>query len=262
MEISITRNKLMLSLVSGLTKNLVQPSLMKTQPFRIYPIRSLHHSPISKVKWLPWKKKKEKEPVMLKSAHPELGASSVFDLEHEKEKKEEIPKITDQSDSRYTEAKKKHTEHRYSTTNFHISPRKLSLLANQIAGKSLNEAIKQMEFSPKQASNKIMNSLITARCHAWRYKAMEADKCYIEQAWVGKGIYRKKPNYGARGRFSWLKMKKAHMKYVIKERKSVEEVEGIGRKRKLKGFNYEKKKVWTPLIEDKPIYNPTRFYNW
>lgn len=52
------------------------------------------------------------------------------------------------------------------------------------------------------------------------------------------------------------------MKYIIKEKKPIEEVEGIGKKRKLKGFNYEKKKVWTPLIENKPIYNPTRFYNW
>jgi hypothetical protein len=36
-----------------------------------------------------------------------------------------------------------------------------------------------MEFSPKKASKKIMNSLITARDHARRYKAMDADKCYI-----------------------------------------------------------------------------------
>jgi len=52
-------------------------------------------------------------------------------------------------------------------------------LANQIARKPLNEAIKQMNFSPKGASKKIMNSLITARDHAWRYKAMDADNCYI-----------------------------------------------------------------------------------
>lgn len=63
--------------------------------------------------------------------------------------------------------------------NFRISPRKLRFLANQIAGKPINKAITQMEFSPKKASKKIMNSLITARDHAWRYKAMDSDKCYI-----------------------------------------------------------------------------------
>jgi len=87
----------------------------------------------------------------------------------------------------------------------------------------------------------------------------------LEQAWVGKGLYRKKPNYGARGRFSVIKIKSAHMKYIIKEKETTtdDEVgEGITKKRKIKGFNYDKKKVWTPLTENKPIYNPMRFYNW
>jgi len=64
----------------------------------------LHNSPISKAKWLPSWNKKKKEPVTLKSANPELGASSVFDLE------DGIPKITDPKDPKYTEAKKKRTE--------------------------------------------------------------------------------------------------------------------------------------------------------
>ncbi|CAB4385342.1 unnamed protein product [Rhizophagus irregularis] len=259
----ISRNRTLLSFVFRLKESFGQPSLAHS-------VRSLHNSPISRVKWLPFfNKKKKKEPVEPQTAYPGLGVSSIFDLEKDvddvKKKKGEIPKITgpkDPKDPKYTEAKKKHTEHRYSTMNFRISPRKLRFLANQIAGKPINEAITQMEFSPKKASKKIMNSLITARDHAWRYKAMESDKCYIEQAWVGKGGYRKKPNFGARGRFSLLQIKNAHMKYIVKEKEPIEEVEGIGKKRKLKGFNYEKKKVWTPLIENKPIYNPTRFYNW
>ncbi|GBC07642.1 hypothetical protein RclHR1_00760012 [Rhizophagus clarus] len=245
----ITRNRTLLSFVFGVKKSFGQPSLAHS-------VRSLHNSPISRIKWLPFLNKKKKEPPMPQTAHPGLGASSVFDLD------EEIVKDEKKKKDEISEAKKKHTEHRYSTMNFRISPRKLRFLANQIAGKPIDEAIKQMEFSPKKASEKIMNSLLTARDHAWRYKAMEPDKCYIEQAWVGKGLYRKKPNYGARGRISALKIKSAHMKYIIKEKEPVEEVEGIGKKRKLKGFNYEKKKVWTPLIENKPIYNPMRFYNW
>ncbi|CAH1758429.1 18811_t:CDS:2 [Entrophospora sp. SA101] len=156
------------------------------------------------------------------------------------------------------------TEHRYSTMNFRISPRKLNFLGRQIAKKPLNEAIKQMEFSHKKASKKIMHSLITARHHAQLYKKMNIDNCYIEQAWVGKGYYRKKPNYAARGRMSYMLIKKSHMKYIIKEKKVnlKEEEEGIKRKRKYKGFNYERKKVWMPLIENKPIYNPSKFYNW
>jgi len=51
------------------------------------------------------------------------------------------------------------------------------------------------------------------------------------------------------------------MKFVVKEAK--QEGEGRPEKKKIKGMNWEKKKkVWMPLLEDKPIYNPSKFYNW
>ena len=51
---------------------------------------------------------------------------------------------------------------------------------------------------------------------------------FIDRAWVGKGLYRRKMAYGARGRLFTLKLKKAHMKFVIKEAKQ----EGQGRPEK------------------------------
>ncbi|CAG8594453.1 1928_t:CDS:2 [Ambispora leptoticha] len=158
-----------------------------------------------------------------------------------------------------TEARFKHKEHKYSTTNFRISPRKLTFLARQVAGKNLDEAIKQMEFSPKKASKKIMNSLITARDHAWRYKMMEPRRLYIEQAWVGKGVYRKRINYHSRGRFSLLKIKKAHMKYIIKEGRE----DGSAKPKKdVRARNLKLGRYFKPEKEDKPIYNPPTYYNW
>ncbi|CAG8438757.1 7864_t:CDS:2 [Ambispora gerdemannii] len=128
-----------------------------------------------------------------------------------------------------------------------------------IAGKNLDEAIKQMQFSPKKASKKIMNSLITARDHAWRYKMMEPRRLYIEQAWVGKGFYRKKINYHSRGRFSLLKMKKAHMKYVIKEGRE----DGSAKPKKdVRARNLKLGRYFKPEKEDRPIYNPPTYYNW
>ncbi|KAG9307695.1 hypothetical protein G9A89_023260 [Geosiphon pyriformis] len=158
-----------------------------------------------------------------------------------------------------TEAKFKHKEHRYSTKDFHISPRKLTFLARQIAGKNVGDAINQMQFSPKKAAKKIMHSLCTARDHAWRYKMMDPKKLYIEQAWVGKGLYRKKIEYRARGRFNFLKIKKAHMKYIIKE--AAEEGEGKPKK-SWRTRRVKLKKYFIPLKDDKPIYAPAPFYNW
>ncbi|CAG8445932.1 14451_t:CDS:2 [Acaulospora morrowiae] len=199
-----------------------------------------------------------------------IGSSSIFDFEafEESQKRKdgkimvEHPEENDGKFMKPTEAKKKQYEHSYSTMNFRISPRKLRLIANQIAGKPLNEAIEQMEFSHKRASKKIMNSLITARDHAWRYKMMDPEEVFIEQAFVGKGFYKKRPSFRARGRFSMLKIKKAHMKYILKVKRS-EGNKGITTKRQVKADRYKpKKNPWVPLVENKPIYNPSRFYNW
>ncbi|CAG8526158.1 24980_t:CDS:2 [Cetraspora pellucida] len=240
---NVTSRSKILPLVSVLIRQtFCQPILSRN----FVASRSFHGTPINSARWLP--------------SLPKLWPFQQFEKQEKNKGLIVEHKEINKGDPGYTEAKKKCTEHKYSTMNFRISPRKLRFLANQIAGKPINEAIKQMEFSHKRASRKIMNSLITARDHAWRYKMMDADNVYIDQAFVGKGLYRKKPNYGARGRFSFLKIKKAHMKYVLKVKKPEIDL-GIGNKRTAKTFKV-KRKVWMPLIEKKPIYNPSRFYNW
>jgi large subunit ribosomal protein L22 len=53
----------------------------------------------------------------------------------------------------------------------------------------------------------------------------------------------------------------AHLKFTLKERQPVTAEGGQATRRNVRGWK-QTKKVWTPLIEDKPIYNPTRVYNW
>lgn len=53
------------------------------------------------------------------------------------------------------------------------------MLANQIAGKPIDHAILQMQFSEKRASTRIMNMLATARDHASRYKNLEQQKLIV-----------------------------------------------------------------------------------
>ena len=70
-------------------------------------------------------------------------------------------------------------QHKYSTANFKISHRKLNMLGRQIAGKPIDHAILQMQFSEKRASSRIMNMLITAKDHAYRYKGLGHDKLVV-----------------------------------------------------------------------------------
>lgn len=53
------------------------------------------------------------------------------------------------------------------------------MLGKQIAGKPIDYAILQMQFSEKRASKRIMNMLATARDHAARYKRLDEGKLVI-----------------------------------------------------------------------------------
>ena len=78
-------------------------------------------------------------------------------------------------------------EHKYGTTDFKISPRKLQLLADQINGKPIDHAILQMQFSHKRAAKKIKSMLVLARDHAIATKGMDRERILVSEAWVGKG---------------------------------------------------------------------------
>ena len=53
------------------------------------------------------------------------------------------------------------------------SPRKLNMLARQIRNLPVDEAIKQMEFSPKRTARKILHNLAFARKNATEQKDMK-----------------------------------------------------------------------------------------
>lgn len=53
------------------------------------------------------------------------------------------------------------------------------MLGRQIAGKPIDYAILQMQFSEKRASSRIMNMLATARDHAVRYKRLDEPKLVV-----------------------------------------------------------------------------------
>lgn len=60
-----------------------------------------------------------------------------------------------------------------------MSHRKLNMLGNQIAGKPIDYAILQMQFSEKRSSKRIMNMLATAKDHASRYKHLDQSKLVV-----------------------------------------------------------------------------------
>ncbi|KAG0011260.1 hypothetical protein BGZ80_000811 [Entomortierella chlamydospora] len=183
----------------------------------------------------------------------ELGASSLFgDISSR------VNEVPVQEGGKATEK-----EYQFSTANFKTSTKKLRLLANQIKGLDIQNAINQMEFSQKRPSKRIMNTLAFARTNATAQEkyAMDASKLYVDRAWVGKGVYHRRIKTHARGKFGVMHHPTAHLKFTLKERQPETKEEGRATRRNIRGWK-QTKKVWTPLVEDKPIYNPPRLYNW
>ncbi|KAJ2659009.1 39S ribosomal protein L22, mitochondrial [Coemansia sp. RSA 1200] len=163
-------------------------------------------------------------------------------------------------------------EYRYSTKNFQVSPRKLRMLANQITGQPVMEAIRQMGMSSKKAAIKIHHSLVWSRKNAVYQKQMNPDNMFVKLVRVGKGTYGKRLVPMARGRASMVRPPRAHMKYVLWERMPEEKPEprnvlekallaGKRPRRDVKGFKLTKN-VWMPLRERHSVINAKQFYNW
>lgn len=135
----------------------------------------------------------------------------------------------------------------YKSPSIKTSPKKLTKISKQISGKKLEDAILQMNFSKKRSAKKVEESLINARIRAINNK-MDKNTLFIDQAWVGKGIYIKQPWFRGRGRMSIRRRPRAHMKVIIKDITTLEE------NKKKKENRKKNKPVWIQL-PNKPIYN-------
>ncbi|KAI8137651.1 ribosomal protein L22/L17 [Fennellomyces sp. T-0311] len=182
------------------------------------------------------------------TTRPDVGASSLFD------------NVTVQAEKELEHAEKAvKKQYQFSSTNMKTSPRKLNMLARQIRNLPVDEAIKQMEFSPKRTARKIMHNLAFARKNATEQRQME--NLVVAQAWVGKGRYIKRIRPHGRGQFGLMHHKEAHIKFLLEEAPKAGEEAAKNARRNIRGWK-DTKKVWTPLKENKPIYNPKAFYNW
>ncbi|KAJ9077480.1 39S ribosomal protein L22, mitochondrial, variant 3 [Entomophthora muscae] len=155
-------------------------------------------------------------------------------------------------------------EYRFSSANFPVSLQKLTMLANQISGLDINQAILQMQFSQKKASKKIMHNLAFARKNAGLQLNFDPARMYISQAWVGKGNYIKnRIDIKGRGRFGIKEHPYCHIKFIFKEKalNPPATIPGMKERKKIKGFHI-RRNVWMPHRDNRPIYTPKPYYNW
>ncbi|KAJ9097163.1 hypothetical protein QFC21_004832 [Naganishia friedmannii] len=155
--------------------------------------------------------------------------------------------------------RKRAKEHKYSTARFKVSPRKLNMLGRQIAGQPVNEAILQMEFSEKRASERIKSTLVLARNHAVD-KGMDEKKLVVSEAWVSKGINIKRIDIKGRARHGIKEHQQARMHVLLKEGKTRDEL--LEQKQK-KSLTRVRNMGAGVVREDRVIINaPTSGWRW
>ena len=103
-----------------------------------------------------------------------------------------------------------------------ISPYKLNLEAKSIRGKKVDDALSYLEFSKKRISNTVKDILESAIANAENNHALDIDKLYVDEAFVGKNMVMKRWRARARGRAAKILKPFSQLTIVLKEHNNEE----------------------------------------
>ena len=98
-----------------------------------------------------------------------------------------------------------------------ISPYKLNLEAKSIRGKKVDDALSYLQFSKKRISNTVKDTLESAIANAENNHALDIDKLYVDEAFVGKNMVMKRWRARARGRAAKILKPFSQLTIVLKE---------------------------------------------
>jgi len=104
-----------------------------------------------------------------------------------------------------------------------VSPYKLNLEAKSIRGKKVDEALSYLEFSKKRISQTVKETLESAIANAENNHALDIDKLYVDEAFVGKNMVMKRWRARARGRAAKILKPFSQITIILKEKNKKED---------------------------------------
>ncbi len=102
---------------------------------------------------------------------------------------------------------------------FRLSPRKVRLAANLIAGLKTDAALKQLMFSRKRSASAIAKLLKSAISNAKNNFKLDPANLYVKEIRVDEGPVLKRYMPRARGRAAIIKKRSSHISLVLSESK-------------------------------------------
>ncbi len=99
------------------------------------------------------------------------------------------------------------------------SPRKLNLVAQSIRGKSAEQALNELTFSPKRIAKAVKKVLQSAIANAENNHDLDVDDLVVAEASVGKNLVMKRFHARARGRGARVERPFSQVTIVVEERR-------------------------------------------
>lgn len=95
--------------------------------------------------------------------------------------------------------------------NAPVSPRKARLIADMIRGKSVNDALSTLKFSPQRAAKLLYEVVRSAQSNAENRGVEDVDALVVSKAWVDQGIAIKRWRPRSRGMANPFKRMRSHL---------------------------------------------------
>ena len=100
-----------------------------------------------------------------------------------------------------------------------IAPRKMGLLADEVRGKNINEALNYLRFSPRKRTAGVLHTLLkSAAANANQKGTVDVDTLYVKTILVGQGTTLKRFRPRAKGSAFKINKKTSHVSVVLAER--------------------------------------------
>ena len=100
-----------------------------------------------------------------------------------------------------------------------ITPRKMGLLADEVRGKGINEAMNLLRFHPRKRTAGVLCTLLkSAAANANQKGTVDVDTLYVKQLLVGKGPTLKRFRPRAKGSAFRINKMTSHVSVTLAER--------------------------------------------
>jgi large subunit ribosomal protein L22 len=102
------------------------------------------------------------------------------------------------------------------------SPRKLNLVAQSIRGKTAEQALNELTFSPKRVAKDVKKVLQSAIANAENNHDLDVDELFVSEATVGKNLVLKRFHARARGRGARVEKPFSQVTIIVEQAKREE----------------------------------------